>query len=320
VTGTLGNRLLLRRKFDSFEELAALARHWSADFRQLSGSETCHEVLQVVMDGVLMSRGRFGCHVQQYGNTPPGSRTFALLENDCPPVHWFGRLVSPGDLMIFPAGGEIDAVNRPGFHVQTFCVVMDELGDFLERAKRVAVKFPGPDPTVIPLPYEYHQKLQRHLRQVSFDPRVLERSLTLYDAYRDRLFELLVDLFSEQVGTALHSGARVRKDLISRVIAMVETSRDERFSVSTWSAHAGVPERTLRAVFRRELGMSPASFAKGYRLSRVHRDLWHARPNRSRVSDIANAWGFWHMGQFADDYRKQFGELPNQTLARRPSR
>ncbi|MFV2073945.1 MAG: helix-turn-helix domain-containing protein, partial [Thermoanaerobaculales bacterium] len=34
------------------------------------------------------------------------------------------------------------------------------------------------------------------------------------------------------------------------------------------------------------------------------------------VTDVANSWGFWHMGQFAADYRRQFGELPSETLRR----
>jgi hypothetical protein len=32
--------------------------------------------------------------------------------------------------------------------------------------------------------------------------------------------------------------------------------------------------------------------------------------------DVANRWGFWHMGQFAADYKRQFGELPSATLKR----
>ena len=32
------------------------------------------------------------------------------------------------------------------------------------------------------------------------------------------------------------------------------------------------------------------------------------------VADAANEWGFWHMGQFAKDYRRMFGELPSETL------
>jgi hypothetical protein len=32
--------------------------------------------------------------------------------------------------------------------------------------------------------------------------------------------------------------------------------------------------------------------------------------------DVANNWGFWYMGRFAADYRRQFGELPSVTLRR----
>jgi len=31
---------------------------------------------------------------------------------------------------------------------------------------------------------------------------------------------------------------------------------------------------------------------------------------------MANRHGFWHMGQFAKDYKNLFGELPSQTLSK----
>ena len=39
-----------------------------------------------------------------------------------------------------------------------------------------------------------------------------------------------------------------------------------------------------------------------------------------KVADVANEWGFWHMGGFAADYRKLFGELPSTTLNRAKAR
>jgi AraC family ethanolamine operon transcriptional activator len=33
-----------------------------------------------------------------------------------------------------------------------------------------------------------------------------------------------------------------------------------------------------------------------------------------KTADIANLVGFWHMGQFAKDYRKLFAELPSETI------
>ncbi len=35
-----------------------------------------------------------------------------------------------------------------------------------------------------------------------------------------------------------------------------------------------------------------------------------------RIADIANRYGFWHMGQFAADYRRMFAELPSETWKR----
>ena len=32
------------------------------------------------------------------------------------------------------------------------------------------------------------------------------------------------------------------------------------------------------------------------------------------VTDIANNWGFWHLGDFARNYRREFDELPSETL------
>jgi AraC family ethanolamine operon transcriptional activator len=35
------------------------------------------------------------------------------------------------------------------------------------------------------------------------------------------------------------------------------------------------------------------------------------------IQDIASHWGFWHLSQFAQDYRQLFGELPSDTLHKR---
>ena len=37
------------------------------------------------------------------------------------------------------------------------------------------------------------------------------------------------------------------------------------------------------------------------------------------VTDAANRWGFWHMGDFAMNYRRMFDELPSDTLKRQDS-
>jgi len=51
------------------------------------------------------------------------------------------------------------------------------------------------------------------------------------------------------------------------------------------------------------------------RLNGVRRQLGRVAPDIP-ITDVANSWGYWHMGQFAADYRKHFGELPSVTRQR----
>lgn len=75
-----------------------------------------------------------------------------------------------------------------------------------------------------------------------------------------------------------------------------------------------VSQRTLRYAFQEYLGMSPMTYLKIQRLNQVRRQLKASRPDQTTVTNIAVQWGFWHMGQFAQDYRKMFGECPSETL------
>ena len=313
------NKVLLSKSFDSFEEIAMLARAWNADFRQVSSSHENHRVLQVVMDGMLMSRGKFGCHLDQRGATPQGLRTFAMLEEGCAPMHWFGRTVGPNDLLVFPAHGEIDVFSQPGFCNHSFSVSMDELAAFFERFEGPDLgRLLGPEDTVLGLSRTQLRRLRGHLRKISFRPVELQKSLTLYDAYKDKLFALLLGIFQSQATLQARPGNRIHRGVFREMVELVHRHKDERIKLERFSRLLKVPERSLNEVFRTELGISPGLFIKGQRLFGVHRSLWHSRPSEARVTDIANDWGFWHMGQFAADYRQLFGELPSQTLKRHP--
>ena len=72
--------------------------------------------------------------------------------------------------------------------------------------------------------------------------------------------------------------------------------------------------RTHNRAFRERFGIGPKAYLVRQRLSSVRAELLRA-PADSQIADIANGWGFWHMGQFASVYREAFGELPSATLS-----
>ena len=76
-----------------------------------------------------------------------------------------------------------------------------------------------------------------------------------------------------------------------------------------------VGERTLRYAFAESFGVSPKTYLQSQRLNAIRRELRRGVLG-AVIADVANQQGFWHMGQFAADYRKMFGELPSATLRR----
>jgi AraC family ethanolamine operon transcriptional activator len=58
--------------------------------------------------------------------------------------------------------------------------------------------------------------------------------------------------------------------------------------------------------------VSPKTYLTTVRLHGARKDL-RRRPPKTTVTDVANRWGFWHMGDFAMNYRRVFGELPSES-------
>ena len=76
--------------------------------------------------------------------------------------------------------------------------------------------------------------------------------------------------------------------------------------------------RSVERAFLRT-GCTALEYLRGVRLELARRML--ADPAaRTTVADAAMAAGFSHLGRFAAEYRRRFGELPSRALVRGGSR
>jgi AraC family ethanolamine operon transcriptional activator len=105
-----------------------------------------------------------------------------------------------------------------------------------------------------------------------------------------------------------------RYQLMKQAEKILLENLDRPWTVHDLCIELHVSERTLRYGFQEYFGMSPMTYLKVQRLNGVRRHLKTATVNQATVTDIAVQWGFWHMGQFAKDYKKMFGECPSETL------
>tara|TARA_R110000850_G_scaffold168543_1_gene293536 strand:- start:53005 stop:54006 length:1002 start_codon:yes stop_codon:yes gene_type:complete len=90
----------------------------------------------------------------------------------------------------------------------------------------------------------------------------------------------------------------------------------EPITMQDLAQHAHISTRSLYKGFQAYRGISPMGFVRKVRLQKVRETLLQARHAGQPVSvtQVALDWGFGHLGHFTQAYRKQFNELPSQTL------
>ncbi len=76
----------------------------------------------------------------------------------------------------------------------------------------------------------------------------------------------------------------------------------------------GVTSRTLHTVMQTFNGMSLHRYMRLRRLWMARNALMNAQPS-TLVKTVALDHGFWHLGRFSNEYFRQFGETPSQTLS-----
>ncbi|MFD2664382.1 helix-turn-helix domain-containing protein [Halomonas halophila] len=122
-------------------------------------------------------------------------------------------------------------------------------------------------------------------------------------------------LHEETPNTERPPSYRHRRQVVDGIRDHLESGAALPVSLDELCEIAHVSQRTLRYSFSSILGISPIQFLRLTRLNRVRRRLCEP-DTKTTVSQAAADWGFYHLGQFARDYRRLFSESPSATLVR----
>lgn len=107
---------------------------------------------------------------------------------------------------------------------------------------------------------------------------------------------------------------------INRACEFIWANQHNPIKLADICEHAIASVSKLERTFRREFDVSAGNYVRARRLSAIYRALCGAVAPNNQVSALAMDHGFRHLGRFAADYRRHFGELPSETLrARRVS-
>ncbi len=134
-------------------------------------------------------------------------------------------------------------------------------------------------------------------------------------SYREaeaEILAVLTELLSEQtpVIPKLTVGEKIVLDIRDRLFGHM----DGKISISSLAKEYKISEQTLQTSFKSLFGYTPKNFFRLLKLNLVHQELMENNPSQTSVMQIANKWGFQHMGHFSAFYTELFEENPSKTL------
>ena len=106
-----------------------------------------------------------------------------------------------------------------------------------------------------------------------------------------------------------------RAEIIRKAMAVIEASQTMP-TAKELARHVGVTERTLLRTFQDTYGVPPKKYLMLCELHHIRRMLQAGATHNATVTDVLSRYGIWDFGRFAARYRRQFGELPSETVRR----
>ncbi len=306
-------------RFEDSEAFAEAARGWNLDFRQLEPGSFVSRMGSLVTPKVLLTECSLSRRMEQRGAPPEGYVTFGFPMNDETRIRWQGQWYTGKNFMLFPPGGELDSISDSRFHAVTVAIAEDLMLSTAERREMDFSELLRKRQNVFSYSVGLRNRVRSLLARLMGEP-VRELPLLQSPFYRESLeadlVELIFEALEEGEAESSRSMARERSRVLNAALDLMVDLSDEPVSIQKIEVLTGASSRTLRNAFQEAFGVSPKQYQQAYRLDRVQRRLRELKGKENAVSTAANEWGFWHMGQFAADYRRMFGELPSETLAK----
>lgn len=110
---------------------------------------------------------------------------------------------------------------------------------------------------------------------------------------------------------------RAGRRVVREALDYIEAHLADKVTMADIARGVHMSIRAVQQGFHEELGTTPMLYLRDRRLERARADLIDGLPAHGMtVTEVAERWGFHHLGSFAVLYRKRWGESPSETLRR----
>jgi AraC-like DNA-binding protein len=298
-----------------FYALSALQIGWEFDVTQLTRADQASSATLIQSKWVSLVPMKLNASFDQTLVARPGYVNFGIPAVSSTPIWVGGQPVAADKLVLFPTAEQGSSASTTGFSATAIHLQQSQLERLLQvlfhrtlddlLAHTGATPMHGRDQAVLRNELSKWSYLAGHTH-LATEKRLRRREEALAQSMLSCLLRGEVEVASRP----LKSERAMRSAL--------EFIHDECLGEATVTRVcevAGCSISTLEYSFNKRFGTTPKQYMKSLQLSRVRNGLTRFDElGFESITDVATRHGFWHMGQFAADYRKLFCELPSQTV------
>ena len=318
--------LISQHHFSNFEVFAEASRDYDLDVKQIDCGAFSTYLQEIQCGPGVITRFSITRRVDVNGNPPPGVWTFGIPTLNCQPFVWRGKQSAGNTIQIYNPSTDLALITHPEFEAIDVSISEQGFDDLNQLWGLPDLSAMTANKEMLNChPATMHRLRNAHksiCRTAENNPQCFDKgfhqsssqSKQLQNRIKHQVPYLLAQALMSAEAPGIKATAITRDRAVTTAIDYIQSLRCKDVSTEMICRETGINIRTLQRAFLERYGITPKAYLQSQRLNKAYKVLLDSDPKTTKIKDVALGQGYWHMSQFAADYRRQFGELPSRTL------
>ena len=308
---------IIKKKFNDFDIYNEAVEDWSLDYTLLSKKDFSVKLNMFTGEKFAISRISFQGKLIHFGTTPEGFRTLVVPVNYNDRFIWYNKGSGGNELLIFKKNLEINAVTFSGYDAYIVSIENELLKSTVNKLNysNCRVLFDDSEKEfhlTKSFSEEFHLLADEFLTDYIKDENFIISNPIQHEKWISTFIYELLTYIEKSPKKKNEISKNKKENALNEAIELIHKHPENLYSVKELSVLTNISERTLLYAFKEKYKVSPSEFIKASRLNKVKNELYALKDTNTSIATIAGKYHFWHMGQFAKDFKKQFGKLPSE--------
>jgi AraC family transcriptional regulator, ethanolamine operon transcriptional activator len=319
TTPTADGEHVLHLSSNDADELTNQIPDWDVQLTQLQPGPFNGELTFISLGPVLVCRGKFDQPLLQHVAGPRGCLIVNRPGRGSAPLRHLGHEVEDDECFIGGPASEGEAVGTGIQFPTALSVRLDAwqtAGEWLRESELLSARGTTLRRTGLAWANAFLDGMTWIVDAIRQYPDMIAQ-VEVRASMADQLLVRVNALGTADLSVRQDRHARLhRRMAVERARDYIHRNLTEPIRLSSLCHYARTEARALEYGFLDVVGLSPMQYVRTTRLHRARRLLRSIVVSYRSISEIALDSGFWHLSQFAVDYKALFGESPSMTFRR----